>query len=71
MRNTVCIKATGKGCGRGSCNEGLSAFSDIQALELLLFYSIPTCRIQTLTAHRLLERFGSLRHLFEADMWRI
>ena len=46
--------------------ENLSAFSDVQALELLLFYSLP--RIDTNpAAHRLLDRFGSLYNLFEAD----
>ncbi len=46
--------------------EGLSAFSDVQALELLLFYSIPRQDTNTI-AHRLLERFGSLQNIFEAD----
>ncbi|MEI6100419.1 MAG: DNA repair protein RadC [Eubacteriales bacterium] len=47
--------------------EGLSAFSDIQALELLLFYSIPRQDTNPL-AHNLLERFGSLHNIFEADI---
>lgn len=47
-------------------DEGLSAFSDVQALELLLFYSLPRIDTNPL-AHRLLERFGSLYNLFEAD----
>lgn len=46
--------------------EGLSAFSDIQALELLLFYSIPRQDTNQI-AHNLLERFGSLQNVFEAD----
>lgn len=48
-------------------DEGLSAFSDVQALELLLYYSLP--RIDTNpAAHRLLDKFGSLCNLFEADV---
>ncbi len=51
-------------------DEGLSAFSDVQALELLLFYSIPRIDTNPL-AHRLLDRFGSLSNLFEADTGNI
>lgn len=47
-------------------NEGLSAFTEIQALELLLFYSIPRVDTNPI-AHLLLDRFGSLRNVFEAD----
>ena len=44
---------------------GLDGFTDIQVLELLLFYSIP--RIDTNPiAHNLLERFGSLDRVLEA-----
>ena len=44
---------------------GLDGFTDIQVLELLLFYSIP--RIDTNPiAHSLLERFGSLDRVLEA-----
>lgn len=40
-------------------DHGLDAFADHEALELLLFYAIP--RVDTNpTAHRLMERFGSL-----------
>jgi len=46
--------------------EGLASFSDIQALELLLFYALPRVDTNPL-AHRLLEAFGSLPCLFEAD----
>ncbi len=46
--------------------EGLAAFSDVQALELLLFYSIPRSDTNP-AAHRLLERFGSLANVFEAN----
>lgn len=45
--------------------EGLDNFSDVQALELLLFYCIP--RIDTnVVAHRLLERFGSFSQVLDA-----
>lgn len=47
--------------------EGLSSFSDVQALELLLFYSIPRQDTNPI-AHNLLERFGSLQNIFEADV---
>lgn len=44
---------------------GLDGFTDIQVLELLLFYSIP--RIDTnLIAHNLLKRFGSLDRVLDA-----
>ena len=44
---------------------GLDGFTDIQVLELLLFYSIP--RIDTNPiAHSLLERFGGLDRVLEA-----
>ena len=39
--------------------EGLDHFSDIQALELLLFYGIPRVDTNPI-AHALLDRFGSL-----------
>ena len=45
---------------------GLSAFSDVEALELLLFYAIPRCSTNEI-AHRLLNRFGSYRAVLEAD----
>jgi DNA repair protein RadC len=46
--------------------EGLDGFDDHQVLELLLFYAVP--RIDTNpAAHRLIERFGSLSSVFEAD----
>jgi len=47
--------------------EGLSSFSDVQALELLLFYALPRADTNP-AAHRLLDRFGSLARLFEADI---
>ena len=47
--------------------EGLDNFTEVQLLELLLFYSIP--RIDTNEiAHRLLTRFGSLSQVLEAPV---
>ena len=47
--------------------EGLDSFTDIQVLELLLFYCIP--RIDTNPiAHRLLAHFGSLSQVLEAPV---
>ena len=47
-------------------DNGLDDFTDIQALELLLFYAIPR-RDTNVLAHALLERFGSLSQVLEAD----
>lgn len=47
--------------------EGLDNFTDIQVLELLLFYSIPQ-KDTNPVAHALLERFGSLSRVLEADV---
>ena len=46
--------------------EGLDHFSDIQALELLLFYAVPRADTNPI-AHRLLEHFGSLSQVLEAN----
>ena len=46
--------------------EGLDHFSDIQALELLLFYAIPRVDTNPI-AHRLLDHFGSLSQVLEAS----
>ena len=46
--------------------EGLDHFSDIQALELLLFYAIPRADTNPI-AHKLLEHFGSLSQVLEAS----
>ncbi len=46
--------------------EGLDGFTDIQALELLLFYSIPQ-KDTNPVAHALLDRFGSLSRVLEAS----
>lgn len=45
--------------------EGLDNFTDIQALELLLFYCIPRIDTNPL-AHALLNEFGSLARVMEA-----
>lgn len=45
---------------------GLDAFSDIEALEMLLFYALPRRDTNEL-AHALLGRFGSYRAVLEAD----
>ncbi len=45
---------------------GLSGFADHNALELLLFYSIPRKDTNEL-AHKLISQFGSLKNVLEAD----
>ena len=45
---------------------GLDSFSDVNALELLLFYAIPR-RDTNETSHELLNRFGSLSAVFDAS----
>ena len=47
--------------------EGLDNFSDIQVLELLLFYAIPQKDTNPI-AHALLDRFGSLPQVLEATV---
>ena len=47
--------------------EGLDSFSEIQVLELLLFYIIPR-RDTNPIAHALLDRFGSLYQVLEAPV---
>lgn len=46
--------------------QGLDGFTDIQALELLLFYSIPRQDTNPV-AHKLLDHFGSLSQVLEAS----
>ena len=48
--------------------EGLDAFEDYQALEFLLFYAIPYRDVNDL-AHRLLQKYGSLAAVMEADYY--
>ncbi len=45
--------------------EGCDSFEDHQLLEALLFYAVPRCDTNE-TAHRLIERFGSLGAVFTA-----
>ncbi len=45
---------------------GLESFTDIEALELLLFYAIPRANTNEL-AHALLDRFHSFRGVLEAE----
>ncbi len=47
-------------------NEGLDNFDNHQVLELLLFYAIPQKDTNQL-AHELIDRYGSLSAVFEAD----
>ena len=50
--------------------QGLDGFTDVQVLELLLFYAIPR-RDTNPIAHELLEKFGSLRQVLEAPVQRL
>lgn len=45
---------------------GLDGFSDHEVLELILFYAIPRRDVNELS-HRLVERFGSYRAVFDAN----
>jgi DNA repair protein RadC len=45
---------------------GLQSFEDYKKLEFLLFYAVPRWDTKP-AAHRLLERFGSLSGVFDAD----
>ena len=44
---------------------GLGSFTDVEALELLLFFAIPRANTNEL-AHALLERYGSIRGVLDA-----
>lgn len=48
-------------------SEGLDGFTDVQILELLLFFCIPR-RDTNPIAHELLARFGSLHQVLEAPL---
>lgn len=48
-------------------DHGLQAMHDHEALELLLFYSIPRIDVNPI-AHRLMERFGNLHRVLEAPV---
>ena len=45
---------------------GLDGFSDHEILEFVLFYAIPQRDVNPL-AHKLLEHFGSLHRVMEAE----
>lgn len=47
-------------------SEGLDSFTDHQVLEMLLFYCIPMKDTNEL-AHKMINEFGTLAGLFEAD----
>ena len=47
--------------------EGLDGFTEVQILELLLFYGIPRQDTNPI-AHRLIERFGSLAKVLDASV---
>ncbi|MDR3085540.1 MAG: hypothetical protein LBU47_04405, partial [Christensenellaceae bacterium] len=49
-----------------AAHEGIQGFSSHEVLELLLFYSIPRSDTNEL-AHRLIDRFGSLSSVLDAD----
>jgi DNA repair protein RadC len=53
-----------KKCAERFLTGGLEPFADHEALELLLFYAIPR-RDTNETAHRLLERYGSLQAVLQ------
>ncbi len=46
--------------------QGIESLPEHEALELLLFYAIPRRNTNEI-AHRLLNRFGSIRNVFRAD----
>ena len=46
--------------------DGLRSFNEINTLELLLFYAVPRKDTNPI-AHRLLDRFGSLSAVLEAE----
>jgi len=47
--------------------EGLDHFAEHEVLELLLYYCYPQRNTNDI-AHKMLKEFGSLHHLFEADV---
>lgn len=46
--------------------QGLDGFAAHEILELILFYAIPRANVNPL-AHRLIDRFGTLHNVLEAD----
>lgn len=55
---------------RRFAEEGLDAFDDHTALELLLSYAIPRRDVNTL-AHELIRRFGSFDGVFDAPLYEL
>ena len=51
-------------------SQGLDGFTDIQVLELLLFYALPR-RDTNPIAHELLKKFGAVRQVLEAPVERL
>ena len=47
--------------------EGMDSLEEHVVLELLLFFAIPRCDTNK-TAHKLIDRFGSLHAVFDAPM---
>ncbi|MGN1034296.1 MAG: DNA repair protein RadC, partial [Oscillospiraceae bacterium] len=47
------------------CKFGLSVFEEHEVLELILFYAIPQRDTNEL-AHKLIEKFGSIKNVLEA-----
>ena len=47
--------------------QGFDSFTQVQAIEMMLFYCIPRQDTNEL-AHRLLERFGSFSQVLDADL---
>lgn len=65
MPNTTIHKGHRERLKQRFLEDGLDNFTDIQVLELLLFYAIPQGDTNPL-AHELLRRFGSLTGVLEA-----
>lgn len=66
MENTSIHKGHRERLKQRFLEEGLDNFTDIQVLELLLFYAIPQ-RDTNPIAHALLAHFGSLSQVLEAS----
>lgn len=67
MENISVHKGHRERLKRRFLEEGLDNFTDIQVLELLLFYAIPQ-RDTNPIAHALLDHFGSLSQVLEAGV---
>ena len=50
--------------------EGLDGFTDVQVLELLLFYVVPRKDTNPI-AHALVDRFGSLARVLDASVLKL